>query len=411
MTGRKDRFFSSGELREYLSKLKGQMIAEVDAYSLDALSMDTEGIIQKLEAKYRLESPVLMLDEIAIDQNGEEKIDVSKDPMRLIRDHTRPFYIAGTFVEIIIPFKGKTELFNYQPSQSYTSGAPTGKVEPNQLRIRYTRVDQDGEALRREIDQDLKMIQDCLNFAASDLNQYNNEIKQTIPSHIEERKQKLSKDRSMINGLGIPLKKRDNPPGSFSVPVTRHPSPLQMVPQKTNNKAEPYIEMAVYEDILRTINAMGQVIELTPKSFSGMGEESIRFIFLVPLNVQYEGQATGETFNYEGKTDILIKVNGKNAFIAECKIWGGEKLLHETIDQLLGYLSWRDTKTAILLFNRNKNLSSVLNQIPDIVTKHPNCIRHVTSYKHETGFRFMMRQRDDPEREMLLTVYVFDVPV
>jgi len=292
------------------------------------------------------------------------------------------------------------------------SGMPIGYVETNQLRIRYTRVDQDGDALRRDIDRDLKIIQDYLKWIKTDLNQYNNEIKSMIPAQIEERKQKLSKDRSMVNGLGIPLKKRDNPPGGFSLPVTRRPSPVQNSGGKPASKPdEPHVEMAVYEDILHTIDSMGQVIELTPNAFSGMDEESLRFVFLVPLNLQYEGQATGETFNYEGKTDILIKVKGRNAFIAECKIWGGEKLLLDTIDQLLRYLPWRDTKTAILLFNRNKNLSSVLKQIPDIVTKHPNCIRHVTSYKRETGFRFIMRQRDDPDREMLLTVLVFDVPI
>jgi hypothetical protein len=31
----------------------------------------------------------------------------------------------------------------------------------------------------------------------------------------------------------------------------------------------------------------------------------------------------------------------------------------DTIAQLLGYVSWRDTKTAIVIFNRNKNFSRV----------------------------------------------------
>jgi hypothetical protein len=31
----------------------------------------------------------------------------------------------------------------------------------------------------------------------------------------------------------------------------------------------------------------------------------------------FKGQATGETFNFQGKTDILIRVEGKNVSIAE----------------------------------------------------------------------------------------------
>jgi hypothetical protein len=48
---------------------------------------------------------------------------------------------------------------------------------------------------------------------------------------------------------------------------------------------------------------------------------------LVQLNGQYEGQATGETFNFQGKTDILIRVDGQNIFVAECKYLARSKEL------------------------------------------------------------------------------------
>ena len=137
---------------------------------------------------------------------------------------------------------------------------------------------------------------------------------------------------------------------------------------------------------------MTTVMERSPHAFLNMNEEDIRFNFLVHLNDIYEGQATGETFNYDGKTDILIRVNGKNIFIAECKIWRGEKDLYSAIDQLLGYLSWRDTKTAILLFNRNKNLSKVLKKIPAVLESHPNFKRKNT-YSHETEFQAVGEHR------------------
>jgi hypothetical protein len=63
---------------------------------------------------------------------------------------------------------------------------------------------------------------------------------------------------------------------------------------------------------------------------------------------------SSETFNAAGKTDILIRVEDRNIFVAECKFWKGEKHFIPTIDQLLSYTSWRDTKTAIILFNRQK---------------------------------------------------------
>ncbi len=68
---------------------------------------------------------------------------------------------------------------------------------------------------------------------------------------------------------------------------------------------------------------MVMVMERSPQDFKDMKEEDLRQHFLVQLNGQYEGQATGETFNYDGKTDILIRIDGRNIFIAECKYWGG----------------------------------------------------------------------------------------
>jgi hypothetical protein len=115
------------------------------------------------------------------------------------------------------------------------------------------------------------------------------------------------------------------------------------------------------------------------------------------------------TFNYEGKTDILVKVQGKNVFIAECKYWGGPKKLAETLDQLLSYSSWRDTKVAVIIFNRRKNFSGVLEAIRPTVDAHPNCKRFMGRHS-ETNFRYIFAHRDEPNRELLLTIMAFDVP-
>ena len=109
---------------------------------------------------------------------------------------------------------------------------------------------------------------------------------------------------------------------------------------------------------------MVMVMERSPRAFKDMVEEDLRSHFLVQLNGQYEGQATGEAFNYEGKTDILIRTEGKNIFIAECKFWTGPSGLNDALNQLLGYTSWRDTKVALLVFNRDRATSTVVNRIP-----------------------------------------------
>jgi hypothetical protein len=172
---------------------------------------------------------------------------------------------------------------------------------------------------------------------------------------------------------------------------------------------EPTLDMQEYDGILCTIFNMVQVLERSPNAFKQLKEEDLRWLFLIPLNGLYEGQATGETFNYEGKTDILVRADNKNIFIGECKFWRGPKYFSDAIDQLLRYSSWRDTKTALLIFNREGNLSSILGQIPELVKAHPQFKRQL-AYSLEAGLRFVLHHTDDPNREFIMTVLCFNVP-
>jgi hypothetical protein len=84
----------------------------------------------------------------------------------------------------------------------------------------------------------------------------------------------------------------------------------------------------------RHYDEYGTRMERSPSAFTMIDEEDLRQHFLVQLNGHYKGQATGETFNYQGKTDILVRAGGKNIFVAECKYWRGEKSYADTIDQI-----------------------------------------------------------------------------
>ena len=127
------------------------------------------------------------------------------------------------------------------------------------------------------------------------------------------------------------------------------------------------------------------------------------------LNGQFDGGATRETFNSEGKTDILIREKNENAFIAECKFWSGQAGLYEAIDQLLGYVTWRDTKTALIVFSKNKDFTGVLKTIAECVPNHPNC-KAAAKQLGETQFRCIFGQKNDENRDVHLTVLVFNIP-
>jgi len=154
---------------------------------------------------------------------------------------------------------------------------------------------------------------------------------------------------------------------------------------------------------------MALVMERSPEAFKAMDEEALRQHFLVQLNGQFEGKVTGETFNMAGKTDILLREGARNVFIAECKFWKGPKGFGEAIDQILSYSTWRDSKTALLVFNRGVETSTVLTGIDGIAKAHGNFKRAV-NWPHESGFRYVFHSNGDANRELILTVLVFHVP-
>ena len=123
----------------------------------------------------------------------------------------------------------------------------------------------------------------------------------------------------------------------------------------------------------------------------------------------YFDSATGETFNKGGKTDILVSHAGKNVFVAECKYWGGIVSLQEALTQLLGYLTWRDSKAALVLFVKNVALETVLNAVHGDVPNHPCFVKsHGTA--EDGWYRFEFHIPEDETRPVHLAVLCFHLP-
>ena len=149
-------------------------------------------------------------------------------------------------------------------------------------------------------------------------------------------------------------------------------------------------------------------MERHPSIYSNKDEETLRDHFLMVLSPHFQS-ATGETFNKKGKTDILIRHEKENVFVAECKFWSGIKAFHKTIDQLLGYLTWRDSKAAVVSFVRNKELTPVLEAIEKETPSHP-CFVKFHGKKREGWFMFEFHIPGDVGRSVQLAVLVFHFP-
>ncbi|WP_371778738.1 hypothetical protein [Streptosporangium subroseum] len=127
------------------------------------------------------------------------------------------------------------------------------------------------------------------------------------------------------------------------------------------------------------------------------------------MNSQFEGRAAGEVFNKNGKTDILIREGDRHIFIGECKIWRGQKTITDTLNQLLGYLIWRDTKAALLLFIRTASPTDAITQAIPKFREHPNYKRD-GQHASEERYDFVFHADGDPNREIKLAFLPFHLP-
>lgn len=373
------------------------------------LNVNEEDFIEHALGTFRLETPALRREDIHTLGVEEVDIDVSQDPFRAIIDRSRPLYLKGSSVTIVVPFEGDGVLFDVRPS-SFNYNPPRGQIKGQELHFVIQTLEQNADNIRQQYKRELSSVQDWLTRLTNDVRGFNQSLEYLIRNEFTTWKQKLLADHSMVSALGIPLKKQNDVPTTYSVTMKPKKVSVQKPVVKENDfQPDPIIDEQQYNGILSVLQNMVTVMEKSPSAFVGMGEEDLRMHFLVHLNGQYPGDATGETFNFKGKTDILLTADGRNVFIAECKFWKGHKVFIETIDQLLGYLSWRDTKAAILLFNRNKGFSGVLNKIPSLVEGHPNYKRSI-GMRGETEFRYVFKQPNDSNRDLLLTVLAFDVP-
>jgi len=407
--GRDDYLFSSVDWHSVDRHQRDELAREIAA--LDAnrlLNTSVDDLAKYFSDKYQISVPELDLENLVVDER-ETKIDVSQDQFRLIRDRSRPFYMSGTAIDVEIPFIGDPEACKVRPS-TYSLNPPRASVRGSSIIFSIVGTNLDAQGVKGHIDSMVESIQINLRNLRDGASRLNSQLPEEAKNAIETRRAKLLASRNMVAALGFKMKERGGVAKTF-VPteVRRKIGPIMPAASTAPFKPEPALSNEDYEHILSVMQNMTQVMELSPSAFHSVNEEALRSHFPVQLNGHYQGQATAETFNYEGKTDILIRVDGKNIFIAECKFWAGPQKLTETIDQLLGYSSWRDTKTAVVIFNRNRDFSKVLAAIPETVRTHPKYKRDLSG-STETTFRYQFANRDDPNRELFLTVLTFDVP-
>jgi hypothetical protein len=392
-------------LREHLSKLIKEIASLDTGYVLKASPAELE---EHFYQKGFLEPLVLQAGQVHVESHTGVDVDVSRDFSRAVFPGERAF-VRGTRLTIAIPYEGDKQLWRFQPSSFSFSGYPDIEVLEDQVRFYVTFPDDaaDTDRIRGQIQSDVGRLSEAAGTVKRDVEAFNASLGAQVRAAVEARRGTAFKSANVLAGLGIPITRAAGPP-AYSFPAKRKKPPSLPRVETQSYQPEPVLSDAEYDHILGILRSMSLVIERNPQSFAGLGEDDIRTHFLLHLNGHYEGTATGETFNASGKTDILIRHGDRNVFIAECKVWRGSKQFDAAITQLLSYLSWRDSKCALLIFNRNRDSSTVSERMDQVMAQRSEW-RKSLGPDSRGDQRYVFVKESDPGREIAITTMLFDM--
>lgn len=407
--------FNRGELRLALEAQLKKIHEAVEAEPEGSLKQaDVEEWAAALAHHFAVACPSLQNDDVWREPVKEVTVDVSGDRGRYFShphsDLARNF--PGYRVVVHVPFEGDPGVFSLRPS-SFTLNPPRGQVIDGDLVLtieyaRDTEPDIDGK-----VNTFINSVTQWLGFALGDSDAFNGTLEEQALRAIEARRQRIEQRDAHLAKSSIPERRPGESAAKTYIPdvLVRRPAPL--LPEARADdmppRLEPVLDERVFEHILGVIRMQARQMEQSPGTYEQMGEEDRRQTIVAMLNTHYDGRAHAEAFNVSGKTDILIRHDGRNLFICECKFWEGAEGFTGTIDQLFGYTGWRDTKLAIVMFVREKGLTAVLKKARAALESHPQFFGWKEAAS-ETELRAMMHWPGDEAKLADLNVFFVHTP-
>ena len=367
----------------------------------DLLNTPVDDVVEDLVDLGSVQCPYLRVDDAFMLAPTE----VDQQFMDFGERHTR----RVTRLVLVVPFEGDKDVFTLRADQFSTMPPQVLRLQDHEVHLAIDNPSNPAAA-RAAFDEQIANIEKYLGWSRAQIELHNQQIRRDVPGMVATRREQLLMSRNLQAEIGFPVRRRQDA-DSYAVPMSRksvRPRAQRPSGARAAFKPEPAMQEQDYQAALRVLRNQRNALERTPSVAAKLDEEEIRDILLVGLNAQFEGDAGGELFNGAGKTDILIRVEDRNIFIGECKVWSGPKTMDDALEQLFGYLVWRDTKAAILLFIRNKDVSAVIDKAIGKIKEHPNHKRSPAYDQADAGqYEFTMHADGDPEREIHLALIPF----
>ena len=397
--------FSKYRTEDLIPSQTKAMERKVNALDDDyVLNIAEEDYINYLVEEYSLYTPEVHFEDAHIDTR---KVLVDRQYL--------PHYwgvedsYEAMMVRYIVPIAGDSDLLYFHPPIWFSSGSGRFHVEHSYIYTDILSLNGKADEVTREYESEKNSCLQMLEHLDKEIKAYNRALPEIARKVFSTRKEKIKRENSFVASLGMPTANQRKPK-TYSVPTVSHrygPPKSPNVSQKAE-ELTPVMDAQKYNQILDSIHTIGKMYESLPNITKNIDEETLRDLFLAQIQTSFKSEsATGEAFNKSGKTDIMVKHGDGIVFIAECKFWHGKQVFHDAISQLLSYLTWRDTKTALLVFVRGVTMTTALNGVKNYISEHPN-FKEALPAKKETWLNYRFKMNQDEERLVSLAVLLFD---
>ncbi len=386
--------------QQYYQTIKQEVLSKDKEY---ILKVDEEEYVSYLIEKYRIEPINIISDSESI----SEPIMIKER----LRDMFGQDYISDVYIfTVSYQFTGHKGLFRVQPNP-YTRSSYDIDVNPmnNIVSFRFKIYKQDPIEFKQTKSRCYSDAFANISNLNKNIEGFNSSFEHKVRSMFLLEKNKYKSENDFFAAINV--KTNSSTQSIFTAPTLKK----KMISQPETKKGKefssvPTMSQEMYNDVLKVIYDSGKSMEKKPALYIGKDEEGIRDQFLFILETRYEGTtATGETFNRSGKADIIIKysADGSNLFIAECKFWHGQAEYLKAISQLFDkYLTWRDSKVAIMLFVENNDFTNVLETIKAETPNHPYFIS-AKGERGESSFSYIFHLKQDNDKKVQIEIMAF----
>ena len=401
--------FRDYDLRQVIANQWAAVNKKIDTMSNEEImANDLDVLAENIYQEYFIEPVTIFEEDFSKRSIKQGKIQKYIDPF--FRDYSDREYVEvdGVIAEFYFPYTGESDLFKCRASTFSMGVYPEITVNKTTVSFRIERSLSEmnnakaKDSLLGSLEQALKEIRDGLSYANNDVTAFNNSLKRQAMKWLEEKKKKVEAYFSIATMLEVPIEKKEY--AQTHIPLKRHIVPVAKHYETSNYYG---ILDGDYKDILDSIKHTGSTYERTPSSYKTLHEEDLRNTLLAALNATYKGDATGETFRNRGKTDICIERDNRAAFVAECKMWTGQKEVGKAIDQLDGYLTWRDCKTALIYFVRRKDFLKTLESAEAALRAYDGMRNVMALDKNE--FECLFLSKANPGQQIKMRVMLFNL--